>query len=151
MASEVIEALNNAYTPVLTLFEQAHRQEHVFEVRYRYTKLQERFDKIVHDARSWRRALLNRIVRLEGEVTATMSELSVSDDVKGAYDATLRLLDLIHSQIGQAVAVAQSANDHPTVKMLYCLQADVDHKRAKVEAWLRQVKDLRETYLVTVV
>ena len=50
----VVAALNGVYRPVLTLFEQAHRQEHRFKVRYGYCKLDERFDKLVHCLRRWR-------------------------------------------------------------------------------------------------
>ncbi len=46
----VIAALNSVYRPTLTAFEQFHRQEHRFEVKYRYSKLQKRFDKLVHCA-----------------------------------------------------------------------------------------------------
>jgi hypothetical protein len=145
------DALNAVYGPVLTLFEQAHRQEHVFQVKYRYKKLRERFDSLVGEARCWRRRLLNRIIRLGGDVTATMGDVSVTDDVKGAYEATQKLLDLIYNQLSMATAVAQSANDHPTHKVLMHLQHEVDHRRAKVEAWLRQVKDMGENYLVTLV
>jgi bacterioferritin (cytochrome b1) len=147
----VIEALNAAYKPILTAFEQFHRQEHRFQIKYRYKKLQTRYDKLVHAARCWRRAVLNRIERLGGEADSELGTVAVEDAVKEAYTATLFCLDEIFDRLADATEAAQKADDHVTHKILMQLQFEVDHKRAKVEAWLRQVKDLRDSYLVTVV
>lgn len=147
----VIDALNEAYKPVLTAFEQFHRQEHRFEIKYRYMKLQKRFDCFVHAARCWRRAILNRIERLGGDVESVMGDVVVKDEIKDAYTATLELLTEIYDALAAAIKAAQAADDHPTHKILMHLQFEVDHKRCKVEAWLRQVTDLRDVYPVTVV
>ena len=147
----MIDALNAAYKPVLTAFEQFHRQEHRFEVKYRYMKLQKRFDCLVHAARCWRRKILNRIERLGGEADSVLGTVTVKDEVRDGYQATLDLLTEIYDAVGAAIKAAQAADDHPTHKILLHVQSAVDHKRAKIEAWLRQVRDLRETYLVTVV
>lgn len=150
-ANDVIDALNAAYGPILTAFEEFHRQEHRFQVKYQYKKLQCRYDKFVHCARCWRRAILNRIERLGGDVESKLGDVVVKDEVKDAYEQTLDRLTEIYDALGAAVPIAQEQNDHPTHKILMHLQAEVDHKRCKIEAWLRQVDDLKSTYLVTVV
>ncbi len=147
----VVDALNGVYRPILTFFEQAHRQEHRFKIRFRYGKLEKRFDKFVHCAREWRRCLLNRIERLGGEADSTMGPVIVADDIMPAYDATHDGLRSIHDAVNQAIAVVQSANDHPSHKLLMHLQHDVDRNMSKIEAWQRQTKDLGENYAITVI
>jgi bacterioferritin (cytochrome b1) len=151
VADPVVDALNEVYKPLLKAFEQFHRQEHRFQIKYQYKKLVVRFDCLVHHARGWRRAVLNRIERLGGDAESVIDGVVVKDEVKDAYKATLDLLTEIYDAINLAVAAAQAANDHPTHKILMRIQTEVDHKRCKIEAWLRQVSDLRDTYLVTVV
>jgi bacterioferritin (cytochrome b1) len=147
----VVEALNAVYRAALLAFEQFHRQEHRFEVRYRYKKLADRFDKLVHCARSWRRAVLNRIERLGGEADSTLGPVKVNDGVREAYEDALDALDAIRSAVIQGIAVASSANDYPTHKVLLFLSKEVDHKHAKIEAHLRQLKDMGDVYLATAV
>jgi hypothetical protein len=113
--------------------------------------MQERFDRLVFCARHWRRELLNRIVRLGGDVTATMGTIAVTEEVKRSLENTKDLLDQIFDVLDAAMSAAVSAQDHPTMKMLMMLLHEVDHKRSKVEAWLNQVKDMRDNYLVTLV
>ena len=151
MADQVVDALNKVYVPLLTAFEQFHRQEHRFLIKYRYKVLQKRYDCLVHHARCWRRHVLNRIERLGGDVDSKINVVVVKDDIKGAYTATLDLLTEIYDAIGAAVKVAQEAEDHVTHKILMHIQSEVDCKRSKLEAWLRQVADLRDVYPVTVV
>jgi bacterioferritin (cytochrome b1) len=151
MTDEVIDALNAVYRPALTAFEQFHRQEHRFAVKYRYKELAERFDKLVNCAREWRRAVLNRIERLGGQADSTLGPIRIEDGVKEAYQATLAALAAIESAVKQAVAVAGSANDHPTCVVLYQVAKHVDRKMAKIEAHLRQLKDMGDAYLVTAV
>jgi hypothetical protein len=155
-AASVIAALNTVYQPTLCAFEQFHRQEHRFEVKYRYKKLQKRFDKLVHCARCWRRALLNRIERLGGDADSTISGVDVADDIMSAYCNTQTALDAIYDAIQRAIGVAksaddESANDHVTHTILMHLQYEVDHKRSKVEAWLRQVEDLGPNYALNII
>jgi hypothetical protein len=148
---DVVAALNLVYPKLLQAFEQFHRQEHRFQIKYRYGKLQKRFDRLVHCARGWRRCVLNRIERLGGDADSTIGPVEVADEVGPAYRNTHDLLSSIYDAIGAAIAVVQSQNDHPTHKVLMTLQQEVDHKRAKLEAWLRQVADLGDQYILTVV
>ncbi len=154
--TSVIVALNSVYQPTLCAFEQFHRQEHRFEVKYRYKKLQKRFDKLVHCARSWRRALLNRIERLGGEADSTIKGVEVADDILTAYRNTQTALDAIFDAIQAAIATANGSddegnNDHVTHKILLHVAYEVDHKRSKVEAWLRQVEDLGANYALNII
>ena len=148
---DVVDALSKAYVPILTAFEEFHRQEHRFSVKYRYKKLEERYDKLADHARCWRRAVLNRIERLGGDADSTLDKVVVKDEVKDAYDQTLERLTEIYDALDAVVAAAVKADDHPTHKIAMMVQSEVDCKRAKLEAWLRQVEDLKATYLVTVV
>jgi hypothetical protein len=147
----VIAALNDAYRPILTALEQFHRQEHRFEVKYRYKKLESRYDKLVSATRCWRRNILDRLERLGANVDSVMGPVIVKDEVRPAYEATQTILQEIYDAVGRATKAAQGADDHCTHKMLLHVHTEVDHKLAKVEAWLRQVKDMRDNYLVTVV
>jgi bacterioferritin (cytochrome b1) len=150
---KVIDALNAVYRPALTFFEQAHRQEHRFLIKYRYKKIAARFDKLVHCARCWRRHLLNRIERLGGEVDSTMGPVVVSDDIRAAYTDTLTGLRAIYAAAGDAIKVVRddAVSDHVTHKLLMKLQAEVDRKIAKIEAHVRQTMDLGENYIITAV
>ncbi len=145
---EVIQALNNAYEPILTAFEAFHRQEHRFQVKYHYKKMQKRYDELVGCARKWRRKILNRIEQLGGAVNSSLGPVSVSDDISTAYEDTLGRLRNIYSLLGQATAVAMSANDHPSTRMLMRLQTDVEKRLKKFEARKRQMTDMGANYLL---
>jgi|SRR5271166_2590206 len=150
-AAGVVDALNEVYVPILTFFELAHRYEHRFADKYRYNKLAKRYDMLVHAARCWRRHVLDRIERLGGDADSMLEKIVIVDDVKGAYEGTHEALRAIFDAINKAVDAAKVADDHPTHKLLLRLQTKVDHKMFKLEAWLRQVADLKASYLVTVV
>jgi len=150
-AQPVVDALNTIYPAVLTAFEQFHRQEHRFLVRYRYKVLVNRYDKLVHCAREWRRCLLNRIESLGGDADSTLDKVTVEDDVKKAYTATETILTKIADEVDAAVDSAVVAKDHVSHKLLMMLRSHVEHKLVKVRAWLAQVDDMKANYLVTVV
>jgi hypothetical protein len=152
-AKSVVDALNTIYPCVLTAFEQFHRQEHRFQVRYRYMVLQKRFDKLVHAARCWRRTLLNRLEALGADADSTIEKIVVEEDVKRAYEATKDLLGRIAEAIDSAVESARDGKnaDHVTHKLLLGLRFEVEHKIVKVNAWLAQVADMKANYLVTLV
>ena len=103
----VVDALNAIYCLVLTAFEQFHRQEHRFQVRYRYKVLVDRFDKLVDAARCWRRHVLNRLEELDADADSKIDPVAVEDDVKVAYEKTLDLLEKIAAAIDAAVDSAQ--------------------------------------------
>ena len=147
----VVDALNAIYCLVLTAFEQFHRQEHRFQVRYRYKVLVHRFDKLVDAARCWRRHVLNRLEELDADADSKIDPVAVEDDVKVAYEKTLDLLEKIAAAIDAAVDSARTESDHVTHKLLLHLRCEVNHKIVKLRAWLAQVEDLKATYLVTVV
>jgi hypothetical protein len=149
--ASVTDALNVIYRLVLTAFEQFHRQEHRFEIRYRYNVLQKRYDKLVHCARCWRRCLLNRLEALGADADSTIGSVAVEDDVKRAYDATRDLLARIADAIDNAVDSAVGKSDHATHKILMHLRCEIEHKLTKVDAWLAQVEDMKANYLVTLV
>jgi hypothetical protein len=150
-SSNVVADLNTIYPCVLTAFEQFHRQEHRFEVRYRYKVLVKRYDKLVHAARCWRRKLLNRIEALGGDAESKLEPFEVQDDVKKTYEATEDRLNKIAAEIDKAVDTAAVQKDHVTHKLLMVLRHEVEHKCVKVRAWLNQVDDMKQHYLVTVV
>jgi hypothetical protein len=149
--SSVVDALNTIYPLILTAFEQFHRQEHRFEVRYRYKVLQKRYDKLVHAARCWRRMLLNRLEALGADADSKIGKIAVEDDVKRAYEVTRGLLGRIAVVIDQAVDSAIVEKDHVTHKLLMMLRTEVAHKLVKIDAWLAQVSDMKANYLVTLV
>jgi len=146
---ELVAAMNAAYRPIMTFMEQAHRQEHRFEKKYGYGKLQSRFDKLNGCARKWRRKILDRIEEFGGEVDSAMDPIKVSDDVATAYSDTLESLDSIYSALKQAVAVAMGSNDHPSTVMLMKIQKKVDSKIKDYEKHQRMAADLGDKYLLT--
>jgi len=147
----VADALNTIYPLVLDAWEQFHRQEHRFEVRYRYMVLQERYDKLVHAARYWRRKLLIRRQVHGADADCTIGKITVEEDVKKAYEATKEKLDQIAAAIDAAVDSAVGKSDHVTHKLLMHLRVEVEHKCVKLRAWLAQVEDMKANYLVTLV
>jgi hypothetical protein len=147
--ASVTDALNVIYRLVRTAFEQFHRQEHRFEIRYRYNVLQKRYDKLVHCARRWRRCLLNRLEALGADADSTIGNITVEDDVKRAYDATRDLLARIADAIDNDVDSAVGKSDHVTHKILMRLRCEIEHKLTKVDAWLAPVEDMKANYLVT--
>jgi hypothetical protein len=150
--TSVVGTLNSIYALVLTAFEQFHRQEHRFEVRYRYKVLRKRYDKLVHAARCWRRMLLNRLEALGADADSTIEKIVVEDDVKRAYDATLKLLERIAAEIDKATDTAKGDQaDHVTHKILLGLREEVEGELVKIRAWLAQVADMKANYLVTLV
>jgi len=150
-AASVVAELNTVYPLVLTAFEQFHRQEHRFAIRYRYKVLEHRYDKLVHGARCWRRHLLNRLEALDADADSSMEKIAVEDDVKKAYEMTKDLLDRIAAATDKAVQATRVEEDHVTHKLLLMLRTEVEHKRVKVNAWLNQVADMKANYLVTLV
>ena len=147
----VVAALNAIYTLVLTAFEEWHRQEHRFEVRYRYHVLQRRYDNLVAGARCWRRELLNRLEALGADADSSIGKVKVEDDVKAAYEQTKECLTEIADAIDKAVDAARVEKDHVTHKLLLGLRHQVECKLVKINAWLRQVDDMKSNYLVTLV
>jgi len=150
-APAVVDALNAIYPLVLTAYEAWHRQEHRFEIRYRYQVLVRRYDRLVHAARCWRRAILNRLEAVGADADSTIGPVEVQDDVRLAYEATKDRLTKIADAIDAAVDSARTEKDHVTHKLLLHLRAEVEHKLVKINAWLAQVADMRENYLVTLV
>jgi len=150
-APAVVDSLNAIYPLVLTAYEQWHRQEHRFEIRYRYHVLQHRYDKLVAAARCWRRALLNRLEAVGADADSTIGKIAVEDDVKRAYEATKDTLGKIADAIDAAVDSARTEKDHVTHKLLLHLRHEVEHKCVKLNAWLAQVADMKTNYLVTLV
>ncbi len=99
---------------------------------------------------------MNRVERLGGDADSTIGAVTIADDIESAYRNTAALLTEIRDAIQQAIGAAkagddETAHDHVTQKLLMHLQAQVDHKLAKVEAWLRQVEDLQTNYAITVI
>jgi len=150
-APTVVDALNAIYPLVLTAYEQWHRQEHRFEIRYRYHVLQKRYDRLVAAARCWRRAILNRLEAVGADADSTIERVTVEDDVRKAYEATKDQLTAIADAIDKAVDSARTERDHVSHKLLLHLRSEVEHKLVKLNAWLAQVADMRENYLVTLV
>lgn len=145
---EVIAALNQAYKPALTAFEQLHRQEHRMLKRHGYKREAKRFDKLVDHAHMVRHKILNRVERLGGNVDSEMGPVKVSDDIETAYNDTVAILKEIYGALGRATAVATSANDHVTHKLLLMLQYKVDKKIHIMETKQRQLADLGSNYIL---
>jgi bacterioferritin (cytochrome b1) len=147
----VVASLNGVYRPALTAFEQLHRQEHRFGSKFGYKKLAGKYDKLVHSMRRVRHHVLKRIERLGGEADSTIEPVKVHDEVDKAFDATHKALGRIKDGISQASAVAQSANDHPTHKLMLKLSSKIDKHMHGVERHKRQLKDLGDTYHLTAI
>ena len=150
-APAVVDALNAIYPLVLTAYEAWHRQEHRFQVRYRYHVLERRYDRLVHAAHCWRRAILNRLEAVGADADSTIGPVTVEDDVRLAYESTKARLTGIAAAIDAAVDSATVGKDHVTHKLLLMLRKEVEHKLVKLNAWLAQVADMGNNYLVTLV
>ena len=147
--SNVVAALNNVYKPALTAFEQFHRQEHRLNKRYRYKKFAKRYDKLVDHAHHVRHKVLNRVEHLGGDVDSVLDPIRVADDMQTVHENTLACLKEIQGRLGQATAVATSANDHTTHAMLLGLQKKNEKAIKKVEALERQREDLGNDFMLT--
>jgi hypothetical protein len=148
---ELVAALQTLYVCMLTGFEQFHRQEHRFEVRYRYKVLQDRFDKLVDCAHDWRADVLDRLEELHLDFESKIDPFVVESDVKLAYEQTLDRLRDMAEEIQAAIKAAAAEYDCPTEEMLEDLAVEVEKKIVKVEAWLEQVADMGAAYLTTLV
>ena len=158
----VIKALNKVYRPALTMFEEAHKQEHRFKKKFGYEKMGKRYDNLTKHAHGIRHKVLNRIEHLGGVADSRFESvdskgrddgenggvMEPTDDIRKAYENTHRRLGQIMDRIGQANSVAQSANDHVTHGLLLKLHHKVDKKHKKIGMKRRQVKDMGDKYLL---
>lgn len=151
--SKVIDALNGAYRPVLTAFELMHRLEHRYEIRWGYLGLRDRFDGLVAVARCWRRALLDRMERLGGEVESAIDPIPpIPDAVGRAYQLALDTLRGILGRLADAAETCRAQGDPVSAQMCGHLLGEVDREIAALEVALRQSGDLSASdYLATLI
>lgn len=146
----IIDALNTVYVPLLTLFEQAHCHEHIFECRYAYMGLRDQFDELVEEVRNWRRHVLNRVIRLGGSVDSRLNPIETSDDVGKAYTLMLDALRGIASAIKTAFVACKA--DMVAQKVLGHIACEVDCRIHEYLAYQRQITDLGPNdYLATLI
>jgi hypothetical protein len=145
---EVIGALNKVYKPALTAFEEFHRQERRFKNRYGYQKMGKRYHDLTKHAHEIRHKVLQRIEELGGDADSSMEPVNVADGINDAYRHTSDRLGQLRDTLTQANAVAQSANDHDTHLMMLRLQRLVERKYHKVMSRRRQVRDMKDNYLL---
>lgn len=148
---DIIAALNAVYAPVLAAFEAWHRQEHRAKIKFRYKVLAKRYDKLVDDARDWRRSVLDRIERLGGDADSTIEGVAAFDDVGKAYADTIERLRAIYDACQAGCDAADAAGDNVTFDVFDAIQHDADKLVAKFEAFGRQIDDLGPAYLLTLV
>lgn len=150
--ADVIGLLNAAYVPILTLFEAAHVHEHIFEQCWGYLGLRDLFDGLVADARCWRREILNRIIRLGGDVDSRIEPVQTSDDVGKAYSLTLDALRGIFDALAAGHKGCEAANDYVSGHLCKSLMVAVDARVAELERLIRQAGDMSASdYIATLI
>lgn len=171
-SAPVIDALNTLYVACQTAQEQIKRVKVRFKVRYRYCKLVEQLacmlhchccpckhkDKEHHDRDKhkcghcvpcWSMATLHRIEHLGGEAESRIDDVSVNNDIEPALNLVLASLQAVYDAAGDVEADAKK--DKPTAKIAGEIQCAADEHIECVQAHLRQIADMGENYLITLV
>jgi hypothetical protein len=170
--SKTIDALNTLHVACLTAYEQIRRVKVRFLVRYRYCRLVEQLACMLHchccpckhkhpehherDKHScghcvpcWTMATLHRIEHLGGEAESKIDDVSVSNDVRPALVLVQGSLQAVYDAAGDVIDAAKK--DKPTAKMAGEIQCAADEHLECVAAHLRQIDDMGENYLITLV
>lgn len=152
VSPELFDALNAVYPLLLTLKEQAHKQENRYEAA-RLKKLAAWFDrlgctvhaKLIHPLVDWF-AETGR----DGESDSTIGTITLAEvpDPAEAFAATLAALEAIHKAYEAACEAAEDSGQYTTVKMIWKALKKVEKWQEKAEAEAAHVKLLGvELYL----
>ena len=163
--AKVIDALNALYVSTLTACEQIRRIKVHFKVRYRYCKLVEMLHCMLqcgccHNVHKdggksgecvmcWSFCVLHRIEGLGGEAESDILAIAATDAVKDALVIVLAELTSVYNKSNAVIAAAK--DDHPTSKIAGEIQCAAGKHIECVQAHLRQIEDLKENYLITLV
>jgi hypothetical protein len=163
--SKIISALGDLYVSCLTCAEQIRRLKVHFKVKYRYCRLVEMLHCMLmcecchntrhngktsgHCVMCWSFCVLHRIEGLGGEVESEIEPIVLTDDVKAALEKILVRLQDVYGFA--QVVIAAAKDDHPTAKIAGEIQCAAECHIECVKAHLRQIEDLKESYLITLV
>lgn len=163
--AKVVDALNDLYESCLTATEQIKRLKIHFKVRYRYCRLVEMFHEMLvcgccHNVRDghkggecvscWSMCVLHRIEGLGADARSSiLGSVVITDAVKTALERVLQSLRGVYIDAGNAISAAK--DDHPTAKIAGEIQCAADKHIECVKAHLRQIEDLGNDYLITLV
>lgn len=159
--------LSDLYAACQTAQEQIKRLKVRFKVRFRYYRLVHELACIIHchycnkDAghaerhaehvglccSCWAMHVLHRIERLGGDANSEIGDIVVTDDVKPALE---KVLEVLQAVVDAAKAV-ESGKDHLSSSIAGEIQCAADKHIECIEAHLRQIKDLGDNYLLTLV
>lgn len=163
--TKIIDALGTLYTSCLTAAEQIRRLKVRFRVRYRYCRLVEMLHSMLmcgccHNVQQsghktgecvscWSLCVLHRIEGLGGDVESSLLSVTLTDDVKAALETILAALQSVFDSAQSVIAAAK--DDHPTTKVAAEIQCAANCHIEYVKAHLRQIDDLGNDYLITLV
>lgn len=135
----VIDALNNVLGHGMALHQQAHFQEHKFELmKYGFSQWWDKIETQAHDKLN--HFTIDRIALLGGEPTPSWAfPIIVRTDVGGALDATLAALSKTHAAYRAACDVAEADDDYVTEKMIWC---HLEH----IEKWIGKFESRKAQY-----
>ena len=143
--------LSLLYGRLLTASEQFRRQSKRFHVRYRYAELHDRFRCFATECHCWGDEVLHRIERLGSEPNFEVDTVVVTDVIRMAYDEALTKFKAILRSATFAESAAKAAADIPTAGALGEILKHLDCKIEAVEAWRRQIDDLKDNYPLAIV
>lgn len=141
----VITALNNIFAHTLALHQQAHLQEHRFELMgYSFSSWWDKIETESHDCLT--HYVLNRIGLLGGTpVPQWAFAIKFSDDVGEAISITLKALQKTHEAYNVACDAAEADDDYVTEKMIWKHLKKLEGWTAKFEARKAQFDKVGET------
>jgi hypothetical protein len=107
--------------------------------------------KCGHCCKCWSIAVLHRIEGLVGDAESKIGPVTMTDDVKPALE---RVRDVLQSVIYAAIRVetaAKASMDCPSAKIAAEIQCAADCHVESVDAYLRQIQDFGDNYILTLV
>ena len=139
---QVIDALNRAAECVHALHEQAHLQEHKFELqRWDFAKWFDKIETQTHECLF--HYLLNRIGILGGTPSVAYAWAPVASlDIGSALADHLASMERVHEAYGLACDAAEDADDYVTEKMIWCHLERLEKWQTKFEARLAKYQRL---------
>ena len=128
---DVVAALNAVYVLVLTLKEQTHLQEHVFQAAH-YRRLLKKFDKLTNAIHATWIHWLVMWFTAHGELPdSELADFQVADadDPGDAFSYSGDLLKSLEQALLTACVAVHAADDYVTGKLVHCLLNKVEKLR----------------------
>lgn len=140
----VIAALNACLASTMALHEQAHSQEHRFEVdKYGFSDWFDKIETKAHEKLT--HYLMNRIGLLGGEIVPAWAFQPKAEATIGpAMTAVLSALQATHTAYGTACEVAEKEQDYVTEKMIWGHLEHIESWIGKFEARIAQLAKIGE-------